>query len=277
MTGTIWTLGSTPVGSISFTYLDGLQITQDVANLWWNQNLHQLSISCGADQTGNDSLNTYYNQDTYWLYNSTIAGLGSNGTTAAHTVSSSRGTGPVPTISNTGDFIGKFSAFSYTGSTPSYQEVGSINYYASGTNGSANGIGGEMRLATKQDNSVEVEWIKLTSSGAFSPLTDNTVSLGSTALGWSAFYTHYAASTTPGTTVTINGISGRFQLSSGAASIVVTNSLVTATSIVMVMLETNDATATFLKSVVPAAGSFTVTVNANATATTKFSFFVVSN
>jgi len=277
MASTIWTLGSTSPGSISFTYLDGVQCTQDVGNFWWNQARAQLSVACAADQTGIDSINTYFNQDTYWSYNSGITGLASTGTTAAHTVSSSRGTGSVPTISNTGDFIGKFSAFAYTGTTPSYQEIGAVNFYASGTNGAASGIGGEMRLATKQDNGVEVEWVKLLSTGIFSPLVDNTVSLGAVSLGWSAFYAHYAASTTPGTAVTINGMSGRFQLSAGNASIVVTNSLITVTSIVMVMLETNDATATFLKSAVPANGSFTVTVNANATATVKFSFFVVSN
>jgi hypothetical protein len=86
------------------------------------------------------------------------------------------------------------------------------------------------------------------------------------------------SSGTPGA-VTVNKASGRAAIASGASSVVVTNSFVTASSIVHVQLETSAAGVGGLVAV-PGAGSFTVTsVNGTgaATATTancKFSFIV---
>jgi hypothetical protein len=84
-----------------------------------------------------------------------------------------------------------------------------------------------------------------------------------------------AAATTgaPGA-ATANVAAGRSAIASAAASVVITNSLVTATSRVYAQLQANDATATFIKSVIPAAGSFTVTVNAAATSTLPFAWEV---
>ncbi len=62
----------------------------------------------------------------------------------------------------------------------------------------------------------------------------------------------------------------------GAPSVVVTNSLVTATSIVTAALQFVDATLTEVLSVVPGAGSFTINGNANATAATKVAFTVTN-
>jgi hypothetical protein len=56
--------------------------------------------------------------------------------------------------------------------------------------------------------------------------------------------------------------------------VVITNSLVTATSVVVAVLQFVDATLTQILSVVPGAGSFTVTGNANATAATKVGWIV---
>lgn len=83
----------------------------------------------------------------------------------------------------------------------------------------------------------------------------------------------------PGGT-TINNASGRAAIASAAQTCVVTNSLVSATSIVTVNLETTGAGVDGL-AVVPGAGSFTVTsmasgVPTNASATCKFSFVVMS-
>lgn len=78
---------------------------------------------------------------------------------------------------------------------------------------------------------------------------------------------------TPGS-ATINTSRGRCAFAGGASAVTVTNSLVTAASQILVVLETTDGTLTFIKSVVPGAGSFVVTGNANATGTTKFSFVV---
>lgn len=85
--------------------------------------------------------------------------------------------------------------------------------------------------------------------------------------------TNTAAGTTGAQT--INKPSGTVNFAAGASSLVVTNSLVTATSIVFAVVRTNDTTAV-IKNVVPAAGSFTITLNANATAETSVGFFVMN-
>lgn len=83
---------------------------------------------------------------------------------------------------------------------------------------------------------------------------------------------------TPGAT-TINKVTGRAAIANGASSVVVTNNLVTATSIVLVTLETSAAGIGGLV-VVPGVGSFTVTsvngtgVATNTTAAVTFSFIV---
>lgn len=74
---------------------------------------------------------------------------------------------------------------------------------------------------------------------------------------------------------TINRISGTVNFAAAATSLTVTNSLVDASSIVMAVVRTNDATAT-IKNVVSAAGSFTINLNAAATAETSVGFFVLN-
>jgi hypothetical protein len=74
---------------------------------------------------------------------------------------------------------------------------------------------------------------------------------------------------------TVNLPNGRNAFAAGTASITITNLLVTSTSRVFVVLQTNDATA-ILKSVVPGAGNFVVTLNGNATGITKFGWMVVN-
>ena len=82
-------------------------------------------------------------------------------------------------------------------------------------------------------------------------------------------------SATPGAR-TVSRSRGKNAIAIGAASVVITNSLVTTTSQVICCLEFVDATATTILSVVPGAGSFTLTVNANATAATKFGWTVIN-
>ena len=79
---------------------------------------------------------------------------------------------------------------------------------------------------------------------------------------------------TPGN-VTNNSPRGRVAVAAAGTSVVVTNSLVTAASSVFAVITTNDSTAV-IKNVVPAAGSFTITLNAAATAQTSIDFFVVN-
>lgn len=83
------------------------------------------------------------------------------------------------------------------------------------------------------------------------------------------------SSGTPGN-VTNNSPRGKAAFAAAGSTVVVTNSLVTATSLVHIQMEGADATLTSILRVVPAAGSFTVTGNAAATAATNFTFLVVN-
>lgn len=72
---------------------------------------------------------------------------------------------------------------------------------------------------------------------------------------------------------TIDKVSGTVNFAAAATTLTVTNSLVTANSIVFTVVRTDDATAT-IKNVVPGAGSFVITLTAAATAETSVGFFV---
>lgn len=74
---------------------------------------------------------------------------------------------------------------------------------------------------------------------------------------------------------TINKPSGSVNIAAAWSSVVVTNSLVNANSIITCVIMTNDSTA-ILKNVVPAAWSFTIRTTAAVTAETKI-WFVVHN
>lgn len=84
-----------------------------------------------------------------------------------------------------------------------------------------------------------------------------------------------ATNTAGGTTgnQTINKGAGTVNFAASATSLVVTNSLVSTSSLVFCTIRTNDTTAV-IKNVVPAAGSFTITLNAAATAETSVGFIV---
>lgn len=77
---------------------------------------------------------------------------------------------------------------------------------------------------------------------------------------------------TPGA-ATIDRPTGKSAIAAGASSVVITNSLVTAASRVLITPHARDATCKELIAV-PAAGSFTVSGTANATATLPFSWEV---
>jgi len=88
----------------------------------------------------------------------------------------------------------------------------------------------------------------------------------------------FAATNTPGGTTgaqTINKPTGSVNFAAAATSLVVTNSLVSATSKVFAVVQTNDSTAV-IKNVVCGAGSFTITLSAAATAETQVAFFVIN-
>lgn len=74
---------------------------------------------------------------------------------------------------------------------------------------------------------------------------------------------------------TINLMSGTVNIAAAGTTVTVTNSFVTANSIVFAVIRTNDSTA-LLKNVVPAAGSFVINLNAAATAETSIGFLVTN-
>lgn len=86
-----------------------------------------------------------------------------------------------------------------------------------------------------------------------------------------------ATNTTVGTTgnQTINKISGTVNIAAAGTTVTVTNNLVTAASIVLCVIRTGDTTAV-IKSVVPGAGSFVITLGAAATAETSVGFLVLN-
>lgn len=109
-----------------------------------------------------------------------------------------------------------------------------------------------------------------------SPSTTESYGLGVAANRWSGLFLGQTV-TAAGTTgaQTINKASGRVNFAAAATSLVVTNSLVTASSVIIATVQSNDTT---MKSVqaVAAAGSFTLYANAAATAETKVGFFVLN-
>lgn len=86
-----------------------------------------------------------------------------------------------------------------------------------------------------------------------------------------------ATNTATGTTgaQTINKPSGTVNIAAAGTSVVVTNSLVTTSSIIIPVIRTNDSTAQ-IKNIVPGAGSFTVTLVSAATAETSIGFFIIN-
>jgi hypothetical protein len=108
------------------------------------------------------------------------------------------------------------------------------------------------------------------------PSVHGAVSLGATTQGYRQLFLD-ATVTTGGTTgaQTIDKSAGSVNFAASAVSLVVTNNTVTASSIVVCTVATNDAT---LKSVqcVPAAGSFTMFGNAAAAAETRVNFLVIN-
>lgn len=81
------------------------------------------------------------------------------------------------------------------------------------------------------------------------------------------------ATGTPGD-ATINKASGRFAVASGTRTVTITNDKVAATSVVLCVIQSDDATMTAISSVVPASGSFTFKGNVNATADANVGFVV---
>ena len=112
---------------------------------------YSLNVGVNGDtQTGTDTLNIRYHGDAY-NPQSTIA-ANTVGQSPGWTVSTSRGTGTAPEVTQDGDFNGVYGAYAYTGGTAGYKEIGSLRWVNQGTTAATNGIGGQAQLWTKRDD-----------------------------------------------------------------------------------------------------------------------------
>ena len=109
--------------------------------------------------------------------------------------------------------------------------------------------------------------------GALTVVGETTLAKVSTT-NLAAFFTDSTA--TPGN-VTNNSARGRVAFAAGASTVVVTSSLVTATSMIIVTLRAADGALTSILRALPAAGSFTITANAASTGTAAQADFLVVN
>jgi hypothetical protein len=168
---------------------------------------------------------------------------------------SGRGTGGVGTgITNASDTI---SIGFQSGQSPSsnFNNTIAIGSYAIATKANQVVLGGPS----------VIEW---------APGSNGRVNLGSETSSFKSLHVDFTDTATVGA-VTINKSAGRVNVAAGGTSVVVTNSLVKATSKIFATVASNDATA-YIKNVVPAAGSFTINLGAATTAQTAIDFFVVN-
>lgn len=145
----------------------------------------------------------------------------------------------------------------------------SFNAYNSGSIGIARASIGITNL-TNTAGSESGDMIFLTQSGGTAMSEKMRITSGG---GITLTATNTAAGTTGNQT--INKASGTVNIAAAGTTVTVTNSLVTASSIVFAVIRTNDATAV-IKNVVPGAGSFVINLNAATTAETSIGFFVIN-
>jgi len=154
-------------------------------------------------------------------------------------------------MSNTVSTIGNGTQIAFAVSAPSVDTiVASIAGIATNVSSAA----GALLFMTATGGAAPVENMRLASDGSL--LFPYTISGGTGAQ-------------------TINHISGTVNFAGAATSLVVTNSLVSTSSIVFAVIRTADATAQ-LMNVVPAAGSFTINMSVAPTGTTSVGFFVIN-
>jgi len=127
-----------------------------------------------------------------------------------------------------------------------------------------------------------------TSSSSIIPSSNNAVDLGSNSLRWrnlwlgsQVFLDSTDSTGTPGA-ATINKPAGKSAIAASASAVVITNSLVSSTSLIFLTLIDADATCPILVVSSTGSGTFTVTGKSTAgvttacTATTKFNWMVVN-
>jgi hypothetical protein len=272
---TVWSslaIAQAVAGGIAWIDPDTFQPNIDALNLYWDKTNARMSVKTAGDYTGTDAINSGGQVDSY-VPNGFI--LGTVGAAPGFSVSSSRGSRFAPTISLTGDALGIIGAYSYLGDGAvvgkAYFELASARYYVSGVH--ATYPGGEIRWGTKADNGAFTEWFKLTNAGHIEPLVNGTTKLGTGSKGWQALHMNYTHAGAAGA-VQIDKPAGSVLIAAGQTTVVLTNALINANSIVIPVLMTDDATATSVKAI-PAAGTCTIKLNAAATAQVKVGFLVI--
>lgn len=287
---TIWATLALPnpaAGGIPFVFTDNATIIINPLQFWWNQTINSLSLGTSGDQTGTDTLNTYKQIDSYLPQSQqaavagfggippTIATLSVNSIINGFSCSSSRGTGISPTANTAGDLIGIFGSWSYQSA---FTPLAARFDFASGS--TSGNLGGEMHFATKADGGILTDRIILDNTGALFPAAVNLAissassRLGKANNGFASLNLIYANAGAAGA-VTQNVPAGSVQIAAGQLSVILTNSLITANSVVLATLATIDTTATSVRAI-PTVGSCTISLNAIATAQVKVNYLVIS-
>lgn len=143
------------------------------------------------------------------------------------------------------------------------------NVLTIGTVNAGTGIAREMRIRIGN-----FDYLRFGAS-SFSSAGNGTIDAGTATQGWKRFYVDYTNTATIGA-VTINKAAGRVNIAAAATSVVVTNSFCTANAKVFCNIQTADTTAKTAQAT-SAAGSFTITLNAAATAQVAIDFFIVNS
>jgi hypothetical protein len=152
--------------------------------------------------------------------------------------------------------------------------LSSYNYNQS-AGGAPNGIVYLTVGSGTENNYKGVMLAELGSGPYFAPITDDTITLGTASQTFSSIHLKKTIATVAGN-ITMNGPAGRVIVAAGGSTITVTNNKVTANSIILATVATNDGTA-YVKNVVASAGSFVITLGASATADTAINFLVVGS
>lgn len=167
-----------------------------------------------------------------------------------------------------------------------YAITGPNEAYLFGSAPAGAGKTGDMVIATDSTGSANSIWFGTGGFAALAnrragfvganlrPYTNGSCGLGVANVGFTKLYMDFTNTGTIGAVV-INKASGRVNVAAAASAVVVTCSVCTAGSKVFASISQNDATA-ILKNVIPAAGSFTINLNAAATANTAVDFFIVN-
>lgn len=253
---TILTLNQQGAGSIFDAQSDAQALFSviRITGLTSNQGYARLGKSDTPDTDTNNLFIIGADSDTgqRWIVRHTQSSA-TAGNGAAWIFQRQRGTFASKTIVQSGDNLAALYFHGYDGAT--FPQAAAIFAEVDGTPGVGDMPGRLIFSTTADGASTVTERLRISNIGAL--ITPSTI----TAVGTTG-------------NQTINKPCGRVNIAAAGTTVTVTNSLVTANSIILVVPATNDTTAR-ITNVVPAAGSFVINTVA-VTAETAFNFFVIS-